>query len=133
MINDLLDKIVRFQKQYPNIYVGGSIALMLQEAIPYRIPKDIDLITPQKIHIYDLFTETQDRPNKHPMSRIVNIYGTKWELFHNPDAQFVEHYYKGNHIKISPIQEIYDWKIKFSKKYPEDEKHIKDIKYYNGI
>ena len=133
MINDLLDKIVIFQKQYPNIYVGGSVALMLQDAIPYRIPKDIDLITSQKVHIYDLFTETQDISNKHPMRRIVNMYGTKWELFYNPKASYIEHYYKGHHIKISPIQEVYDWKIKFSKKYPEDKKHIKDIEYYNGI
>lgn len=133
MINDILDKIVIFQKQHPNIYVGGSVALMLQDAIPYRVPKDIDIITPQKVHIYDLFTETQDIPNKHSMRRLINMYGVKWELFHNPKALYVEHYYKGYHIKISPVQEVYDWKIKYSKKNPKDEKHIKDIEYYNGI
>lgn len=133
MINDVLNKILIFQKQYPNIYIGGSIALMLQNIIPYRTPSDIDLITPKKIHIYDLFTETQNISNKHSICRIVNMYGTKWELFYNPEASYIEYYYKDYHIKISPTQEVYDWKIKFFKKYPKDKKHIKDIEYWHGI
>lgn len=47
--------LIEFQQKYPNIYIGGSVSLILQGIIPYRVPKDIDIISTNRIHIYDLF------------------------------------------------------------------------------
>jgi hypothetical protein len=40
-----IQEIIKIQQHYPNIYIGGSVALILQNAIPVREPKDVDLIS----------------------------------------------------------------------------------------
>ena len=54
-MESILEELSKFQKKHPNIYIGGSVSLILQGIIPYRIPKDIDIISTNRIHIYDLF------------------------------------------------------------------------------
>lgn len=117
--------LVEFQQQHPNIYIGGSVALILQGIIPYRIPKDIDIISPSRIHIYDIFKV--DKPH----SKIVKRYrhqGLLFDLFINPNAQYVEHIYNGHTLKLSPADEIYQWKLREQNVHRE--KHINDLKYY---
>ncbi len=62
-----IQEIIKIQQHYPNIYVGGSVALILQNAIPIREPKDVDLISPVKIHIYDIFNNFVMVKTKHYM------------------------------------------------------------------
>jgi hypothetical protein len=125
-LNNILDILVIFQKNNPNIYIGGSVSLILQEAIPYRIPKDIDLISPNRIHIFDLFNETKFQ---HRIIRQYKYEGLKFELFINPNAKYIEYNYQNNIIKLSPVDEIFEWK--FREKNLKNEKHLNDINIYN--
>ena len=120
--------LVKFQQQYPHIYIGGSVSLVLQKAIPHRIPKDIDIISQNRIHIYELFNTDK------PYNRLIKKYkheGILFDLFINPKAQFVEHIYNGYLLKLSPVDEVYQWKLK--EKNIVHDKHLTDLKYYNGV
>ena len=126
-MHNILDKILSIQQQYPDIYVGGSVALILQKAIPFRKPKDVDLISPHKTHIYEVFNVNRD---KHFRIRSYNYDNIRFELFHNPNAEYVKGYYKGNIIKLSPVDEIMEWKFnQLLTKSTNLEKHIKDLQY----
>ena len=117
--------LLEFQQQHPNIYIGGSVALILQGIIPYRVPKDIDIISPNRIHIYDIFKV--DKPH----SKLIKRYrhqGFLFDLFINPNAQYVEHIYNGYTLKLSPVDEVYQWKLR--RQNINNEKHINDLKYY---
>lgn len=124
----ILETLSNFQQKHPNIYIGGSVSLMLQGIIPHRIPKDIDIISINRIHIYDLF---EVKKEKHRLIKRYKHDGLKFDLFINPNAQYVEYIYKGHILKLSPIDEVYQWKLK--KENIVKEKHINDLKYYNGI
>ncbi len=67
---DLLHKIKDIQEQYDYIYLGGSIALILQNAISSREVSDVGLIsTKYSINIFkvlDLHTQ------KHPFMKCVH-------------------------------------------------------------
>ena len=89
----------------PNIYIGGSLPLIVQNIIPYRTPKDIDLISCIPIEEHNL-----DHLN---IKKIFRAYGfsknnLRFELFYNPKAEFVEYDYKGHTFRFSPIYEIID-------------------------
>jgi hypothetical protein len=126
-MHNILDKILSIQQQYPDIYVGGSVALILQKAIPFRKPKDVDLISPYKTHIYEVFNVNRD---KHFRIRSHNYDNIRFELFHNFNAEYVKGYYKGNIIKLSPVDEIMEWKFnQLLTKRTNIDKHIKDLQY----
>jgi len=129
MISTILHSLVKFQNQNPNIYIGGSVSLMLQEAIPYRIPRDIDIITPNRVHIYDLFEVTNKE--KQFMIRRYKFDNLLFELFYNPKAEYIEYNWKGNILKLSPIIEVYKWKIQ--DKQIIKEKHLRDLAYLYKI
>jgi hypothetical protein len=127
-MESILEVLSKFQKKHPNIYIGGSVSLILQGIIPYRIPKDIDIISTNRIHIYDLF---EVKKEKHRLIKKFKHNGLKFDLFINPNAQYIEHIYNGYTLKLSPVDEIYEWKLR--EKNIQNEKHINDLKYYNGV
>jgi len=127
-MESLLKILNKFQGNHPNIYIGGSVSLILQGIIPHRIPKDIDIISTSRIHIYDLFDIKKE---KRRLIKTCKYEGLKFDLFINPNAQFIEYIYKRHILKLSPIDEVYQWKLK--KENMVKEKHLSDLKYYNGI
>lgn len=126
ILNKNLFKILELQSQYPNLYIGGSISLLLQNAIPYRETSDIDLITVEPYHIYDIFDVDREINNK---TRRYNYNGTRNELFKNKNAQYLNFNYNGYILKISPVSEIMEWKQRFN----YIEKHKKDLELYDKI
>jgi len=126
MIDNLLPILLEFQQRNPHIYIGGSVSLMLQEAIPVRIPKDIDIISTQRTHIHDIFGITESK--KHKLQRRHRHNGFVFELFYNPKAQYTPYIYKGKIIKLSPINEINAWKLQDINLVKP--KHANDLKYY---
>lgn len=125
--NNILENIIKIQLEYSNIYVGGSISLILQNVIPFREVSDIDFISDKKTHIYDVFN-INDR-EKHPIIRKYYSNNIRNELFINPNAKFIEYNYDGYIIKLSPIDETIEWKKKFYTKF-KNEKHKKDLEFY---
>ena len=130
MDNFILTKLIYFQKQNPNIYIGGSVSLILQNYIPYRIPKDIDIISPNKIHIFDIFDIDREKSSR---IKFIKFNELKWDLFINPKAEYIEYNTKFGILKISPIEEILEWKKKWLLKKPLDIKHKKDLSPTNII
>ena len=118
----LIDTLIQFQYDNPDIYVGGSVSLILQNAIPYRTPKDIDIISPIKTNINDVFKTKTKQIKKHIHG------GLLFELFNNLDAKYVEYNYNGFILKLSPIEEVFEWKLKRS----NNKKHLEDIKFYKN-
>ena len=127
-MESILEKLSKFQKKHPNIYIGGSVSLILQGIIPYRIPKDIDIISTNRIHIYDLF---EVKKEKHKLIKRFKHNGLRFDLFINPNAQYIKYISNGYNLKLSPVDEVYEWKLR--EKNIQREKHINDLKYYNGI
>lgn len=127
---NIIDTLLEFQENNPNIYIGGSISLILQKVIPVRIPKDIDIITPQRTYICEIFH--LDKP-KHRFFRRYKYNDVLFELFYNPKAQYIEYTIKNKILKLSPIDEVFEWKINPPYIFNESssKKHSKDIKEYN--
>lgn len=115
MNSNLICNLYNFQQQNPEVYIGGSISLILQNVIPLREIKDIDLICINKFSL---------------KQRIFYQEGFKYEMFYNPKAEYIEYQFEDKIIKISPVQEVIDWKIKFKNKYLNSDKakkHLIDI------
>jgi len=126
LLIDILDKLIDFQKQNSNIIIGGSVSLMLQNQIPFRIPKDIDIISKDKIHIFDIFNINKERK---PLCKVCNHNGLRFELFINAQAKYIEYNHKEQILKISPQEEIWEWKMR--SKYSQNSKHQSDIQWKN--
>lgn len=110
----LIYNLYNFQQQNPQVYIGGSISLILQNVIPLREIKDIDLIYVNKPNVKRIFYQD----------------GFKYEIFYNPKAEYIKYQFEDKIIKISPAQEVINWKIKFKDKYPNSDKakkHLIDI------
>ena len=120
----ILSKLINFQYINPSIYIGGSVLLILQNYIPYRIPKDIDIISKERIHIYDVFNIDKEKK-----LRVKSIKNDKlrWDLFINPNAEYIEFNTKFGILKISPIDEILEWKFRFLEKHTLNTKHKQDL------
>lgn len=129
-INDqILYSISELQSKHPNVYIGGSISLILQNIIPLREVSDIDLVTNERVHIYDIFNVDKE---KHFLIRKYYSNNVRNELFINPNAKYIDFNYSGFIIKLSPVDETIEWKKKFYEK-TKKEKHLRDIKYYDKI
>ena len=96
--NQILSILNDFQNQHPNIYIGGSTSLILQEVIPFRIPQDIDIITPTRIHIYDIFNVDKNK-TRFRRTKTYKYNDLKFDLFINPSCDYIEYNYKNYHLK----------------------------------
>ena len=110
--------LLEFQQQNPDIYIGGSVALILQGIIPYRVPKDIDIISPKRIHIYDIFGV--DKP-QHKRLKKHRHNGFLFDLFiivilHFVFKQSTQNSSFKNVISIYRI--FYRWKITRQSTFP---------------
>lgn len=128
MLDDnLLNILIEFQKLNSNIYIGGSVSLMLQGAIPFRIPKDIDIISPVRIHIFDVFNKPENLV-RHRLARRIKFNNLMFELFINFNAEYIDFRINNNILKLSPIEEVFKWKLK--EKNINNPKHLNDLNYY---
>lgn len=115
--------------QYMNndVYIGGSLSLILQGSIPYRIPNDIDLILLNKNHIYNIL-EIDNKFKRPRLNRRCRYGGMSFESFYNPTAEYVEYNHNGYILKLSPPGEVFKWKIGNN-----HIKHQSDLVYYNPV
>ena len=51
----------------------------------------------------------------------------RWDLFINPNAEYIEFNTKFGILKISPIDEILEWKFRFLEKHTLNTKHKQDL------
>lgn len=124
MESSIFKELINFQLSNPNIYIGGSVSLILQNYIPYRVPKDVDIISKERIHIYDIFKTDKLKKNRIKTYKHNNII---YDLFYNPNAEFIEYETEFGLLKISPIEEILNWKRKWILKDPNNKKHTNDL------
>ena len=125
----LLKYIVPLQKQYPDFYLGGSLALILQKHIPARDVKDLDIISP--VSFGDLHETKFPYKGMVTSKKTYHIREIKTclDFFHNPKAKYVTVKIQGHTIKLSPIDEIVHAKENkiWSPVYKNKQKDLKQI------
>jgi hypothetical protein len=125
----LLKYIVPLQKQYPDFYLGGSLALILQKHIPARDVKDLDIISP--VSFGDLHETKFPYRGMVTSKKTYHIREIKTclDFFHNPKAQYVTVKFQGHTIKLSPVNEIIHAKENkiWSPIYKQKQENLKQI------
>ena len=125
----LLKYIVPLQKQYPDFYLGGSLALILQKHIPARDVKDLDIISP--VSFGDLHETKFPYRGMVTSKKTYHIREIKTclDFFHNPKAQYVTVKFQGHTIKLSPVNEIIHAKENkiWSPMYKQKQENLKQI------
>jgi hypothetical protein len=125
----LLKYIVPLQKQYPDFYLGGSLALILQKHIPARDVKDLDIISPASFG--DLHETKFPYRGMVTSKKTYHIREIKTclDFFHNPKAQYVTVKFQGHTIKLSPVNEIIYAKENkiWSPMYKQKQENLKQI------
>jgi len=116
-LSKIIEKCKLIQMEFPDIIIGGSVSLILQKAIPFRIPKDIDLIVKNKNIINEMVVKYDIKNHR----RTFKIDEQLFDIFYNPQAEYVNL----GKLKLSPVEEIA--KIKQNKIFGIKKKHIKDI------
>ena len=134
-LDKVLDTVVEIQKEHPDVYLGGSISLMLQNILSREIG-DVDLETQKKMYIRQVLKEAP-----HVNLHIYIKDGVKYELLPNPsdyhqDGSYVEYNYKESILRLVPAERIIKVKEKYilNPKCSDPQKHIDDINnYYNSL
>jgi len=125
----LLKYIVPLQKQYPDFYLGGSLALILQKHIPARDVKDLDIISP--VSFGDLHETKFPYRGMVTSKKTYHIREIKTclDFFHNPKAQYITVKFQGHTIKLSPVNEIIHAKENkiWSPMYKQKQENLKQI------
>jgi len=125
----LLKYIVPLQKQYPDFYLGGSLALILQKHIPARDVKDLDIISP--VSFGDLHETKFPYRGMVTSKKTYHIREIKTclDFFHNPKAKYVTVKFQGHNIKLSPVNEIVHAKENkiWSPIYKQKQENLKQI------
>ena len=124
-IYDVLKKYyVPIQDKYSFISLGGSIPLIISNLIPFRPIKDIDIISTQFVSKAEIKHEifgcsVYELPSEHPFSMgDYRSYCHKpftdigLDIFINPQATYYYVKYKDLKLRISPPEEIIQFKFK---------------------
>ena len=144
--DDFLDSLVEFQLLNPEVYIGGSVALMLQQAIPYRKPKDLDLVTFTEKTFAELKGISRRRAEYGFYGYVVG--GMLCELMCDPEPiELVEYKHGSGIIRLGTIDRIVYWKNSYAERlsYAESlnpmfghkliqsiHKHMEDIDHINN-
>ena len=137
-IYSVLDKYyIPIQYRYSFISLGGSIPLILSKLIPFRPIKDIDVISTQfiskaeikhELFGYPLY-EIDDNLFKMDEYRLICnkpfTQNVGLDIFINPKATYYYVKYKDLKLRISPPEEILQFKFKG---YSSGETSVNDVK-----
>ena len=134
-LDKALDTVLEIQKDHPDVYLGGSISLMLQNVLSRKLG-DVDLEIQRKMYIRHIF---KSAPHVDVYTYIKD--GIKYELLPNPsddhqDESYVEYNYKESVLKLVPAERIVKVKEKYilNSRCTNPQKHIDDINnYYNSL
>ena len=140
LTNNILDRYyIPIQFKYPFVSLGGSIPLILNKQIPFRPIKDIDIISTQFISKAEIKHEIFGYPLYEIGEEIFNIseyrlacnkpftQGVGLDIFVNPKATYYYVKFKDLKLRISPPEEIIQFKFKG---YSSGEKTNEDLKSF---
>jgi hypothetical protein len=139
-IYDILNRYyIPIQHKYSFISLGGSIPLILTQQIPFRPIKDIDVISTQfiskaeikhEVFGYPLYEVGENQFNISEYRLICNkpfTQGVGLDIFVNPKATYYYVKFRDLKLRISPPEEIVQFKFKG---YSSGEKTNKDLKSF---
>jgi hypothetical protein len=142
-IYNILDKYyIPIQFKYSFVSLGGSIPLILNKQIPFRPIKDIDIISTQfiskaeikhEIFGYPLYEVEENTFDINKYRLICNkpfTQGVGLDIFINPKATYYYVKFRDLKLRISPPEEIINFKFKG---YSSGEKTNKDLKEFFAI
>jgi len=130
--DDIINRIIAFQQQYPKAVLCGSAALILSGILPYRKMSDIDFILNIKdfnnnlrsTFSYDPYSNEDDGYKSY--SKTIN--GIKFNILVFDDSYTIntkKHTLSQGEIKLENINDILYWKKKYNR--PKDQKDLENI------
>lgn len=131
----IFNKLVNFRElsqQWPDLILGGSLALMLQNQLPYRESSDIDLVG-HRYNAWDNQTIIQQGSSIDDTECImIQIGENKFDFFINPFVIYSTINLLDVKIKVQVPSQIVQAKLKYFAKYNMT-KHRDDIIAYLDI
>jgi hypothetical protein len=123
----LLNQIEVLQAKYPQLIVGGSVALFLHGIRLKRwdnVKSDLDIITPYYTLIEGSVSET-NKPSGCDFDYSINLNGTKIDCLIEPKAKYEIVKFNDVNYKVVPLLTIIEAKLRYALK--GNQKHIDDL------
>lgn len=123
----LLKQVETLQTKYPQLIVGGSVALFLHGVRLKRwdmIKSDLDLITPYYTLIEEGIYERQTNSGA-DFDYSVNINGVKVDVRIDPKARYEVIKFGEFSYKVAPLLQIIEAKVRYALK--GNQKHVNDL------
>lgn len=127
-----LAPFIKLHQQWPKLILGGSLALIIQDAIPYRKAKDIDLVGHRynvwdKQEIYQLGSSVDDAD-----CVMIKIDGVAFDYFIKPSVIYSVIDFMGILINVQYTPQIISAKLQYYNKHAIV-KHRDDLVAYFEI
>lgn len=127
-----LEPFFKLNQQWQDLILGGSLALILQNLLPYRGTTDIDLVG-HKFNVWDkqeicAFGSSIDDSD----CIMIKIDGKAFDFFIKPNVLYSVIEFKGVRINVQHPAQIIEAKLKYYSKY-NMQKHRDDIIQYLDI
>lgn len=127
-----LEPFFKLNQQWQDLILGGSLALMLQNAIPYRSGGDIDLVG-HKYNVFDNQTIRQLGSSVDDADCVmITIDNSSYDFFIKPTVIYSVVELKGIRINVQYPQQIIAAKLQYFNKYGI-QKHRDDLIAYFDI
>jgi len=112
-----LGPFFKLNQQWHDLILGGSLALMLQDKIPYRATGDIDLVG-HRYHVWDNQTVCQMGSSIDDADCVmIKIDEVAYDFFIKPTVMYSIIELKGIQIKVQVPSQIIEAKQKYFSKY----------------
>lgn len=139
-ISEILDNkmnislVYSLQQRFPNMMIGGSVALYLQGVRLKRFNSsdvDLDIILPYYQLLekegFSVVEDLEDRPSGSDYGETILINGVKADIRIDPILKYKIVEYKGLEYKVVPLETIIEAKARYAKS-KWGKKHKDDLK-----
>src|SRR5690606_1225531 len=133
-IRKMLEVFLKLKSMFPDIMLGGSVALMLMGRMTLRTPKDLDIVTSNKSTLKAITLKNQKGSiaSASEVSKTGQIDGVNVDVFYqeNPKRETVE--FQDVQYPALSRNEIVMAKMRYALKggIPTSMKHKKDLVNY---
>ncbi|MAX51430.1 MAG: hypothetical protein CMH22_05580 [Methylophaga sp.] len=127
-----LNLVRDLQNKFPNLIVGGSLALYLQGARLRRLEVegcgDLDLIHPFWVDLKELdgVAHIDAKNSGNTFDETFTLKGVKLDLSIEPNEKYKIVEFKGNTYKVNPVERILEFKCQYARQ-KNGQKHKQDI------
>lgn len=126
-MKEKLELVKKLQKKYNDLYLGGSLGLLIHGISLGRDIGDIDFTKKSDEGLKPEHLKLPTSVNSSDMIYAFEEDGIKVEIGTDPNVSYTDEWYEGYFYKVSSIEHILGKKMKYA--LQGEEKHINDIKH----